>query len=797
MAATNYQGQRKYSYKYCPLGDPSNDIRVLVIMDNDRDDIECKLERYCDGDYDTLSWCWGRSDADARIRILHSNEFYYYPVPSNLKFALRELRRMKVFKIWIDFLCIDQSNREGKNNQVPMMSNIYGKSRCVYVWLGSQEDNSDLAMDFIENRVLNLKDLDRLVEESETRAEWRALTELIKRPWFTRRWIIQEIALARDAFLLCGQKKIRWVDFADAISLFNEIETGTKSLSEQMKGDKELKHVPDFFGHVPALSTTQLVEVTNNLFWRVSKHEREAKFSLEYLISIFTSFEATEPRDTVYALLAVARDTVPKVNYDERPVIKTGAELVTDKFVKQLAKKIISKPYNVDYGLPLSDVYVQFVKWAIEHSDKNRALDIICRPWVPLPIDEPDEESELHWRAIFNEDESTRPEGEGKDTLPSWIPTIAGAAFERDGADRKMTRKNADTLVGLPTEHNYNAAGTRRVTKALRFEKGTWNGLHYHSMFVEGFIFDSIDVLKESSQQGNVPYPWERLGRGGNKRTELSDEYLRTIVADRGPTGGNAPRYYARLIRHAYTQGVQKGSLNTENQVNFGKTKVVGQVLRRVRSVIWNRRMMTTTGKGKVGQATGCPEGEEHETEGQKRIGRVRLGLTPQFAQKNDLICILYGCSVPVVLRRFTKSPEEVDVETRRRKGENSTVKAPVEAIARVWRDRAQKGALAKTKKGPTHKHKTQAGGDLRETLSRRVKISSSQSEAPDTSALDHHKAMNITGVKEREIVADTKPALHNDPNTFYQLIGECYVDGIMNGEAISNENRPILFEIR
>ncbi|KAJ2971076.1 hypothetical protein NUW58_g9518 [Xylaria curta] len=583
MAAINHRGPRKYSHKHCPLGDPAKDIRVLEIIDNDRDDVECKLETHRGGDYDTLSWCWGGAEANSEIRILHSSDPYYYPVPSNLKFALKELRRQKTFRIWIDFVCIDQSNNDEKNNQVPMMSSIYGNSRCVYVWLGPEADNSNLAMDFIQNRVLNLKDFDRLVEESNTRAEWKALTELIKRPWFTRRWIIQEIALARDAFLLCGQKKIRWVDFADAISLFNEVETGTKSLSEQMKGDKALKHVPDFFGHVPALSATQLVEVTNNLFWRVSKDEREAKNNLEYLISIFTAFKASEPRDTVYALLAVAKDTVPRVHYDEHPVIKSSAELAVSNFVKNLTKKveIVSKPYNVDYGLPLSDVYVQFVEWAIKRSDKNRGLDIICRPWVPVPRNEPDEEEDDHWRAVFEEDESKRAVGEGKDTLPSWVPTVAGAAFERDGADGKMTRMNADTLVGLPTTHNYNAAGTRQVTRLLRFEKGTWNGLHHHSMFVEGFIFDSIGELKPSSQQGSIPYEWKKLGRRGAGGMDFSDEYLRTLVADRGPTGGNAPRYYARLIRHAYTEGVPRDALNTERQVHFGKSKVVGDVLSR------------------------------------------------------------------------------------------------------------------------------------------------------------------------------------------------------------------------
>jgi hypothetical protein len=783
--------RKKYSYDYCRLDDPSTELRVLEIIDSDRNDVECKLERHQGGDYDTLSWCWGsRADPDAEIRILHANELYSFLVPSNLKTALKELRRLRVFKIWIDFLCIDQHSHDEKNNQVPMMSSIYGNSRCVYVWLGPQEDDSDIAMDFIVNRVLNLRDFDSLVKDSNPRAEWKALTELIKRPWFTRRWIIQEISLAQDAFLLCGEKKIRWVDFADAISLFNEVETATKSLSEHMQGDKELRHMPDFFGHVPALSATQLVEVTNNLFWRVFKEEREAKFSLEYLVSTFTAFEASEPRDTIYALLAIARDTVPRVNYDEQPAINSGAELVRDKFVKQLSRRVMSKPYNVNYGLPLSDVYVQFTKWAIEHSDKTRALDIICRPWAPLPGNEPDEESESHWRAVFEEGESKRPDGEGEDTLPSWVPTIAGAAFARDGADRKMTRKNADTLVGLPTERNYSAAGTRYVTAALRFETGKFEDLHYHSMFVEGFIFDKVDVLKESSQNGNIPYQWERLGRGGNLRTELSDEYVRTLVADRGPAGGNAPRYYARLIRHAYTLDVKGAVLNTEKQVHYNnRNKVVGEVLTRVRSVIWNRRMMTTTGNGKVGQASGRPEGTD----------RARLGLAPQYARKQDYICILYGCSVPVVLRQFTKSDAQVEEEARQRE-EKTQIKKAVELIARVWRDRARRRAHAKANNSPNRKRKRRAGEDplaRRETPARRAKTFNDRTEAPETPLLYKNDGGNNGGTAERDTRTDGKPTLQSDPKTFYQLIGECYVDGIMNGEAISSHNKPILFEIR
>ncbi|KAH9203748.1 hypothetical protein DL95DRAFT_399058, partial [Leptodontidium sp. 2 PMI_412] len=38
--------------------------------------------------------------------------------------------------------------------------------------------------------------------------------------WFSRRWVIQELALARSASVLFGNCEMPWRDFADAIALF-------------------------------------------------------------------------------------------------------------------------------------------------------------------------------------------------------------------------------------------------------------------------------------------------------------------------------------------------------------------------------------------------------------------------------------------------------------------------------------------------------------------------------------------------------------------------------------------------
>ncbi|KAI0379978.1 HET-domain-containing protein [Hypomontagnella monticulosa] len=811
-----------YSHKdLCPLGDPSSELRILEIIDNGHEPIECKLvKREKDDKYSTLSWCWGGQEQSPNheIRIIQSSQSYAFHVPQNLESAIRALRYHGELKVWIDYICMDQKDMNEKNYQVPMMASIYGDAKCVYVWLGEESDDSKLAMDFIQNRVLNLRDFDRLIGDDKTVKEWQALSALMKRPWFSRRWIVQEIAVAQRATLLCGEEKMEWKEFADAISLFNEVETRTRGVSEIMKNNKELGHMPDFFGDVSELSATKLVEETNNLFRRLSGNERQAQFTLEYLVSKLTTFESSQPRDTIYALLAIARDTVPITTRIGADSIRslTWPEYIKEKFVRQLAKKNVSKPYHVDYRLPLSDVYVQFVKWAIEKSDKTCALDIICRPWAPIPKapgefnnvndgpkdnsddDYDDEERNTHWRI---KTWSKRPSEDETDTLPSWIPTVARAPFGMVSTGEKMTRKNADSLVGLPPRRVYSAAGTRTITESFRVEDGVTkysrderqNGLHYHSIFVEGFILDEVGELKHPSQQGNIPSDWIKMAGRNYQSGELPDEFWRTLVVDRSPTGENAQRYYPRLVHHALKQGVQGDALNTKDVVNWGRCGIVGEVLRRVQSSIWNRTMMRT------------------------KTDR-RFGLAPQYTKQGDLICILYGCSVPVLLRKFSKSKEEVEEEDRQRlkKQQEELERRRNDAalkIVQLWRaflaTRKAKSShqnhtpSRKRKTGPTNT--TPSSKRRRSTRTFNGTASGTQSNGSASVPTDRgsprvtqepagietsRPAVGVDAKKE-------KPLLKSDPYTYYQLIGECYVDGMMNGEALYRFEGSTLFEIR
>lgn len=288
--------------------------------------------------------------------------------------------------MWVDAVCINQKNIPERNEQVPEMDKIYGKAQSTCVWLGKGDEQSDMAIDFITNNVLHLWEFDQLCENLQMSNQWAALISLMKRPWFSRRWVVQEIALSSRATIYCGKKEISWHDFADAVALFVEVESATHRLSDVMKRDQKFYQISNFFGHIPSLGAALLVDATGNLF-RSSKTGRKVPLSsLEYLVSRLSVFESTQPRDTIYALLAIARDTNPYTSeeFEDGTSASLSRNHVILKIKRYFASYIESQGYNVDYRLPVMDVYQEFIAFSIHRStDKSRALDIICRPWAP------------------------------------------------------------------------------------------------------------------------------------------------------------------------------------------------------------------------------------------------------------------------------------------------------------------------------------------------------------------------------------------------------------------------------
>lgn len=236
--------QRYQGYKYTRLPEVRGYIRVLQLLGNGFYDaeIECELltlnfvNKQLQQDYEALSWCWGTAKPTASIIIrqdkVESHRRVKYVTP-DLVAALRALRyRDRARFLWIDQICIDQKTPIEKNHQVEMMSDIYGRATRVCVWLGERDGSSKLALDFIKKEVLQLQNFDDLCSDEKNSHKWSALLNLMQRPWFSRRWVVQEVALASDTVVYCGNDKIPWKDFAVAVELFVEVETATHRLSE-------------------------------------------------------------------------------------------------------------------------------------------------------------------------------------------------------------------------------------------------------------------------------------------------------------------------------------------------------------------------------------------------------------------------------------------------------------------------------------------------------------------------------------------------------------------------------------
>lgn len=185
-------------YQYQKLVGPSK-IRLLRVQpdDNATARIQCQLFDYTlDGvmgegqPFEALSYCWGSPAPEGThsISIKSSSlpvTFFSLPVTANLYAALLQLRNRIVDRIlWIDAVCINQTDDQEKGQQIGLMYSIYSCANCVLVWLGDKVDDSDQAMEAL--RITGSQSAANPVYNE--RAQ-ESVMHLLKQDWFRRIWV--------------------------------------------------------------------------------------------------------------------------------------------------------------------------------------------------------------------------------------------------------------------------------------------------------------------------------------------------------------------------------------------------------------------------------------------------------------------------------------------------------------------------------------------------------------------------------------------------------------------------------
>ncbi|XXH05964.1 hypothetical protein Hte_012407 [Hypoxylon texense] len=236
------------SYCYVPFGDEPDcaKFRILTLLPGSGDQpLECILEHGDLGDsppYETISYVWG--DPREKVNIVCNGRSL--AITAALADALRHFRSPEETRrsLWADAICINQSDNEERGRQVRRMKDIYSKASRVLIWLGEERDESDRGIaaalhiaytcrQYISdggsldkmsfNDELARKLFGKFTDPSEF-SRLSAFAKLVRRLWFTRVWVVQELALATEATVYCGHSSIDWTDLMAAITAQDYLE---------------------------------------------------------------------------------------------------------------------------------------------------------------------------------------------------------------------------------------------------------------------------------------------------------------------------------------------------------------------------------------------------------------------------------------------------------------------------------------------------------------------------------------------------------------------------------------------
>ena len=214
-----------------------------------------------------------------------------FPVTVNLEAALRELRRRGVFSVWVDMICINQEDISERNQQVRLMGKIYANAVKVLAWVGLERDGSSSAIHAMLCKAHQPPNAtNRASDELSPLPD--DLHSFFSRPYFTRMWIIQELAKAQEAEVWCGQDT---VPLDAVIAFLSNSKDANLTLNQKTRFD------------------------AIRLF---CEHERRSivgtpRMLLSEALVTSRSSMASDPRDNIYAILGLTLDGEHIVKYPD------------------------------------------------------------------------------------------------------------------------------------------------------------------------------------------------------------------------------------------------------------------------------------------------------------------------------------------------------------------------------------------------------------------------------------------------------------------------------------------------
>ncbi|KAI1773963.1 heterokaryon incompatibility protein-domain-containing protein [Hypoxylon cercidicola] len=294
----------------------ATEIRILDLLpreshENEQAPIRCQTRVVpisSDPDYETVSYVWG----DFRNTSLIEVDGHNVPITKTLEAALRRIRHLETRALWVDQICINQEDNREKACQIPLMRQIYSKTKQCLIWFG--EIRSDIQLSDAQSALDVIRFFNDLAQDSPpgisvySSISEQTLPNTMKafgsiasheHPWWHRIWTLQEAILPSKACMIWGPLSISWETILNA---------GQSCISQP---------VPRIFW--------PYIDIINRLFTQTNGLIFSKNSSEGPLITVYRwSFRrATNPLDKVYGLLGLfPPGTLPRsecCNYQLQP----------------------------------------------------------------------------------------------------------------------------------------------------------------------------------------------------------------------------------------------------------------------------------------------------------------------------------------------------------------------------------------------------------------------------------------------------------------------------------------------
>lgn len=616
-----------------PLNLNSQSFRLLeVLADDGNDRIRCSIRHVRLGDkptYYALSYVWGSSANPSIISVTqvlagsnaahsgNSRTGQELKITQNLNLALTHIRShftSDKFKgnqgrmfLWIDAICINQDDDVEKARQVRLMRDIYRYAHQTIIWLGPEENESSLGLQFMHKL---LQAQENQTQKGDTRnifqlpvrlkgtqvwtrdydlpippdARYKALYHILDRPWFSRVWIIQEAAVSQNSVIHCGDHQVLLTDFLNAI-----------------------QYCTSDLGCGAAYKPTNLLKATKlwNAWYSVQNGRRQ---SLLELLQQHRDFNATDPRDKVFALYGLAWDTSRDgdgldIEVSYRGDRKNADELKRDtaRLYTNIAQKIIAKSLNLDL-------------LSYTRAPPEEIADHSLPSWVP------------DWR-VADSHMSFRSRGaESGD----YFPFEAAGPAEDD--DITFDEKKRELHV-----RGYELDTIVEIGPVWSIEGGS-------------STFRFVDEYLRGLQHQRTFYEWERLckARSGSKYRGTDEDmlsvYWHTLVAGGTYDGREVDLthftnfdYSSQLFRWIYLLHLQYVT------VLYHGAAILMVVVMGIRNLV---------GKGPIDMTFQRRMGITTPNRRMLRSETGYVGLAPAEARVGDVLELCKGAMVPLVLRK-------------------------------------------------------------------------------------------------------------------------------------------------